>query len=395
MSGVDGLNGLPLGSGRPPMLTHLRPQAHARTRTRLNGSILLPAPAGPQLPSQYFRETSMDVKEPGAPGSPRQATKRTSRKAKREIRQKAKNVQAVVAIAFAAFVVIIAAMSSPAISTLNKRLFNAATYSRIQHVWFGDLPSSATTAPSDIAKKWFGAGPPEDKAAFDKTCTSAFRDALVSVGPKAYPLPALDAPGNSSYAAELAHAPTIAAPFAAALTDAAQEKEGSGSGGSSDIRAREEGAADAALSLILLLDQLSRNIFRTDQKLVYGHYDRLSRSLLRHVLATSPRADLHPKFRAKPVFRMWFYMPLMHSEFLEDHRRYKALAAELLAELEARGDKEAEEYVRQSMDFGERHTSIIEKFGRYPYRNEIMGRKTTKEENEWLEAGGETFGTGK
>ncbi|KAL0256506.1 hypothetical protein SLS55_008901 [Diplodia seriata] len=331
----------------------------------------------------------MDVQEPGTTGNPRQGNKKTSRKARREIRQKAKNIQAVVAIAFAAVVVILAAMASPAVSTLNKRLFNPATYSRIQHVWFGDLPSSATIASFDIAKKWFGAGSPEDKAAFDNTCTTAFRDALVSVGPKAYPIPSLDSPGNSSYAAELSHAPTVAAPFAAALTDAANEKEG----GSSDIRAREEGAADAALSLILLLDQMSRNIFRDDQKLVYGHYDRLSRSLLRHVLATSPRADLHPKFRAKPVFRLWFYMPLMHSEFLEDHRRYEALVGEFLAELEARGDKEAEEYVRESLKFGEKHKSIIEKFGRYPYRNEIMGRKTTKEESEWLEAGGETFGT--
>ncbi|KAF9635365.1 putative transmembrane protein [Lasiodiplodia theobromae] len=308
----------------------------------------------------------MDVKEQGTTSNQRQGNKRTSRHAKREIRQKAKNIQA--------------------------RLFNPTTYSRIHQLWFGDLPHSATVAPAEIAKKWFGGGSPADKAAFDHTCTTAFRDALVSVGPKAYPLPPLDAAGNSSYAAELAHAPTISAPFAAALADAAKGGEG---GSSSDIRAGEEAAADAALSLVLLLDQLSRNIFRTDQKLIYSHYDRLSRSLVRHILSSSPRADLHPKFRAKPVFRLWFYMPLMHSEFLEDHRSYETLAGEMLAEMKARGDKEAEDYVKQSLDFEIKHKNIIEKFGRYPHRNEVMGRTMTKEESKWLEAGGETFGTGK
>lgn len=342
--------------------------------------------------SKYMQETSMDVKEQGATGNQRQGNTRTSRQAKREIRQKAKNIQAVVAIAFALIVVILAAMSSPAVFTLNKRLFNPKTYSRIHQLWFGNLPYSATVAPVEIAKKWFGGGSPADKAAFDHTCTTAFRDALVSVGPKAYPLPPLDAAGNSSYAAELAHAPTIAAPFAAALADAAKGGEG---GSSSDIRAGEEAAADAALSLVLLLDQLSRNIFRADQKLIYSHYDRLSRSLVRHILSSSPRADLHPKFRAKPIFRLWFYMPLMHSEFLEDHRSYEKLAGEMMAEMKARGDKEAEEYVKQSLDFEIRHKNIIEKFGRYPHRNEVMGRTMTKEESKWLEAGGETFGTGK
>lgn len=325
----------------------------------------------------------MDRKEQGT-NPPHSRSTRTTRKARREIRQTTKSIQAVIAIVVGVVIAILAGMSSPAF-TLNKRLFNPATYSRIRSVWFGDLPATATTVPFEYGKKWFGAGSPEEKTAFDNTCATSFGDALASIGPDKYALPALNVGGNSTYAAELVHASSIAAPFAQALTDAAA--------GAGDIRAGEEAAADTALSLVLLLDQMSRNVFRKDQKAVYSHYDRISRSVLRHVLETSPRADLHPKWRASPAYRLWFYMPLMHSEFVEDHRRYEELVGEMVGELERGGDTEAVEYTQKSLDFEVKHREILDRFGRYPHRNEVMGRTMTKEEKEWLEAGGETFGT--
>ena len=45
-------------------------------------------------------------------------------------------------------------------------------------------------------------------------------------------------------------------------------------------------------------------------------------------------------------------------------------------------------------DFAERHREIIARFGRFPHRNRILGRVSTPEETDWLEGGGETFGTG-
>ncbi|KAJ7117969.1 hypothetical protein C8R43DRAFT_1036551 [Mycena crocata] len=259
-------------------------------------------------------------------------------------------------------------MSTAPTFALNRRLFN---YAQIRKVWFGDLPTTATSASQDNLKKWFGMGSPDEKVAFDKACSS-FRDALVSIGPDAHPLPPLK---DNSYAAELAQAPTISAPFVKEIDDAVSS------------------AHETALSLVLVLDQMSRNIFRTDQKLIYTHYDRISRSLLNHLLAATPRADLHPMYRNSPVYRLWFYMPLMHSEFLEDHRKYEELVGEVVRELEKAGDASAADYANASLNFGVKHREILERFGRYPYRNEVMGRPMTKEENEWLEAGGETFGT--
>lgn len=336
----------------------------------------------------------MDEKEQGIgnPQAPASTSTARKRKSKREIRQQAKGIQAGLAIVVGILIAIFAAMSpSPAVFTLNKALFN---YARVRSVWFGDLAATNTAAPTqDHMRKWYGRGAsPDERAAFDETCSTSFRAALDSVGPEAFPLPDLRSGGNSSYAAELAHAPTMAAPFARELAEA-----GAANGTTTtDIRAGEEAVADTALAMLLLLDQMPRNIFRAvaEQKLVYGHYDRIARSVLRHVLAMSPRADLHPKFRMNPVFRLWFYMPLMHSEFMEDHRRYEELVGEMVGELERGGDAEALEHAKMSVQFGRKHAEIIERFGRYPHRNEVMGRTMTKEEKEYLEAGGETFGTG-
>lgn len=322
-----------------------------------------------------------DVKEQGI-DTPQQSRNPRKRRSKREIRQTAKGIQAVIAIVISIVIAILAGMSSSPVFTLNRRLFN---YALVRKVWFGDLSATATAASQADIKRWFGMGSPEDKAAFDNTCISSFRDALVSIGPDAYPLPPLNASGNSTYAAELAHVPQIAAPFVEELDAAAAN--------ASDIRGGEEARADTALSLVLLLDQMSRNIFRADQKLIYTHYDRISRSLVRHLLAASPRADLHPKYRAAPVFRLWFYMPLLHSEFPEDHRKYMEIVEELVAELERGGDAEAVQYAKYSLDPG--HKNVIDRFGRYPHRNEVLGRTTTKEEQEWLDAGGSYYGSNK
>jgi uncharacterized protein (DUF924 family) len=254
---------------------------------------------------------------------------------------------------------------------LNKQLFN---YALVHSVWFGDLEAGATLASQE--KKWFGDVPPDERAAFDNICTTSFLDALKSIGPDKYPLPG----GRNCYADELAQGPTIAAPFIRELNDAAA------AGG-------EEAVADIALSIILLLDQMPRNIFREEQKLIYTHYDCLARCVLRHVLDTVPRVDLHTKYLARPVYRLWLYMPLMHSEFLEDHKTYEGLVGRLVEELSSKKGGDAAElaYAKMQLEYGRKHKELILKFGRFPYRNEVLGRKTTKEEQKWLDEGGGTF----
>jgi uncharacterized protein (DUF924 family) len=82
--------------------------------------------------------------------------------------------------------------------------------------------------------------------------------------------------------------------------------------------------------------------------------------------------------RELPDFqRMFLYMPLMHSEDLEHQRR----SVELFRAL---GGSDAAGYAV-------RHMEIIERFGRFPHRNEVLGRQTTPEEAEFLTQPGSSF----
>lgn len=61
--------------------------------------------------------------------------------------------------------------------------------------------------------------------------------------------------------------------------------------------------------------------------------------------------------------------------------------------MEQKRDEDAIKYVETTIGFEKRHNVILEKFGRYPHRNQVLGRESTAEEMEYLENGGETFGT--
>jgi uncharacterized protein (DUF924 family) len=258
---------------------------------------------------------------------------------------------------------------------LNKLIFSPHLYSKIQSLWFAEVPVGATIGGEASLKKWFNNPDADERAAFDNTCTKEFRPALEEVGPKRLRLP-----DYTNFTVERQMARNLASPLMSEIDTS-----------SSDLTA--ETAASNALSLILLLDQLSRNIFRSDQALIYSHYDRLSQALIHHILASKPRLDLVPKYRDFPVYRTWFYMPLMHSEHIEDHVLFNSLMASLREDMAKQGDTAAGEHLAHQVDFEKRHVKIIEQFGRYPYRNKVLGRETTEEERKWLEEGGDHFGT--
>jgi uncharacterized protein (DUF924 family) len=111
------------------------------------------------------------------------------------------------------------------------------------------------------------------------------------------------------------------------------------------------------LALVILFDQFPRNMFRNDARAFAT--DHLARVLTKEGLAKGFDRDLDG---AKLDF---FYMPLMHSEAMEDH--------ELLIRL-GRGD---ERYARQ-------HRETIRRFGRYPQRNAALGRQSSPEEVKFL-----------
>jgi len=257
--------------------------------------------------------------------------------------------------------------------------FNVDTYNLIHKLWFADLPAIPNEAGFKASlKKWYALEATEDeKSAFDIQCTETCRSVLDSIGPAQYALPHAD----GSYQGELNQASTIANPFVEALESVAATQGLANS-------------STTALSMIIMLDQMPRNIFRDTQGVVYTHYDRISRSLLRHILSSPERLDRHPYVRHSFAQRSFFYMPLMHSEFLEDHNLWEKLVAEEMSnEAKEIGDQASSWFLNNSIKFGRTHRDILEMFGRYPYRNRWVDRETTKEEKEWIEKGGETFGS--
>ncbi|QDS69223.1 hypothetical protein FKW77_001084 [Venturia effusa] len=249
---------------------------------------------------------------------------------------------------------------------LNKAIWNASLYKRVRDVWFGSLPLGAITTTPEIQDQWFGRSE-EKKAAFDKVCVDEMSHVLESIGPKHYPLKE-----RSTEAFVATFAQELQSPDA-------QEN------------------SQTALSLIVLLDQIPRNLYRTPETLplVYQFYDPLALALAKHVQTLSPRPDLHSSIRRSNPYRMWFYLPLMHSENVEDHKLFDGIMKEFSAELVAGKEEIALQEVENFTKFEAMHRKIIDRWGRYPHRNAAAGRETTKEEREWLESGGATFGVAK
>lgn len=219
--------------------------------------------------------------------------------------------------------------------------------------------------------------PQQKRLALDKLLISdsaGFSEALEALSPSK-----LDFPPFSSYDADIKHADSIAAPL---VSEIRREQEQEGKSGGSTL-----------LALTLLLDQLSRNIYREPaaMKVVFTHYDRLSFALIHAALRLPERPDQDPFLQDRPVLRSWLYMPFMHSEHLASHELHIKLMHTERDAMEKIGDKEAVDYIARSLQFEEKHRIILEQFGRYPHRNAILGRESTKEEIEWLKSG-DTFG---
>ena len=125
-------------------------------------------------------------------------------------------------------------------------------------------------------------------------------------------------------------------------------------------------SAEGALALMILLDQFPRNGFRGSA------HSYATDGLARHYADRAVAAGFDQQ--VDPALRGFFYMPFEHSEAIEDQRRSMALFA-------ATGDAE---YLR----YAQLHYDLIERFGRFPHRNEAMGRESTPEEIDYLANGG-------
>lgn len=127
----------------------------------------------------------------------------------------------------------------------------------------------------------------------------------------------------------------------------------------------------SCLAFIILLDQFSRNIYR-NTPLAFAQ-DPLAKAAFLRGKEHKLDKDLHL------VQRLFFYMPLEHSENIDDQKWCLALIKQLVIEAK----EQAPEYLQameQAFGFAEQHYDIIQHFGRFPHRNAILERESTQEE---------------
>jgi uncharacterized protein (DUF924 family) len=122
---------------------------------------------------------------------------------------------------------------------------------------------------------------------------------------------------------------------------------------------------EGALALLLLLDQFPRNAFRGTPRMY------ATDATARRIAAAATDAG-HDQ-AMPPELRKFFYLPFAHSEDLADQDRSVTLCRHL-------GGPDSTN--------SQRHRDIVKRFGRFPHRNPILGRNTTREEQEFLDQGG-------
>lgn len=123
---------------------------------------------------------------------------------------------------------------------------------------------------------------------------------------------------------------------------------------------------EASLALLILADQFPRNMFRGDARSFAT--DKLARRIADQAIAAG-----HDMATPEPA-RQFFYMPFEHSEEMGDQNRAVALFEERMP--------------GENLQHARLHRDVIRHFGRFPWRNEPLGRETTPQERNLLDAGG-------
>lgn len=135
-----------------------------------------------------------------------------------------------------------------------------------------------------------------------------------------------------------------------------------------------ERSGASCLARIIVLDQFTRNMFRDTPKAFAG--DALALRSTRTMLERGDDAAL------LPVQRAFVYLPLEHAEDLAAQERCVALFTALA---------DPHESMRSMLDYAVRHRDVIQRFGRFPHRNAVLGRASTAEELAFLEQPGSSF----
>lgn len=133
-----------------------------------------------------------------------------------------------------------------------------------------------------------------------------------------------------------------------------------------------EETPETALALVILLDQVPRNLYRGSPRAY--RYDAAARAVAARSIARG-----HDKATALDL-RFFFYLPYEHSEDLADQRR----SVELFRAWAEAHEGEAHAQAMEQLRYVDRHEEIIRRFGRFPHRNAALGRLSTPAEVEFL-----------
>lgn len=138
-------------------------------------------------------------------------------------------------------------------------------------------------------------------------------------------------------------------------------------------------SAEGRVAEIILLDQFPRNIFRGGPRSFY--YDQKAQ----HLCMEGLRKEEHLKLPA--TYAYFLLMPTMHAEDLKT----QDIGVQTFKLLRERYSGSAKAMLENALDYAEKHRAIIQRFGRFPHRNEILGRKSSDEELKFLQEPGSSF----
>lgn len=141
-----------------------------------------------------------------------------------------------------------------------------------------------------------------------------------------------------------------------------------------------ESTPRGTLALILVLDQFSRNIHRDHAEMYAG--DAMAVDLSLKGIEEGTDRKLLPRER------VFFYMPLMHAESVALQRMCVRVFERLHEET---AGTPIHSGIGNNVEFAIKHRDIVERFGRFPHRNTILGRESSAEERAFLETPGSSF----
>lgn len=212
--------------------------------------------------------------------------------------------------------------------------------SELREAWFGALPLTAPRLEERM-RFWFGDERPRDEQPRDERPRAERRQRDEALRARFEPL----------------------------VVDAAQGRLASWAGGP---RRR--------LSLILLLDQLPRNLYRGTPRAFATDGEALALSLSGIQSGADAALDV--------AERLFFYMPLQHAESVEAQEESVAAYRRLHSE----APDALQPAFARTLEYAEAHREVIRRFGRFPHRNRILGRTSTEEELAYLAEVGSDFG---